>query len=288
MLVLKRSLKDLAKMSKLNAACVIIGDEVLNGKIVDTNSKFFAKYCYDQGIRLNEIVTIGDEESQIVETLQRLCKNHQFIVTSGGIGPTHDDITYESVAKSFGLPTKIDEECKKHMQRLSKPESRLDAEALKDFYRMATLPYGPGVKNYRIAEDLWVPICSINHTVYVLPGIPQLFTRMLKEFTPTLREIYKLAEDKHEYVRFFLKTTLMEAQVSAYLRNLQQEASKISDDIKIGSYPHFGMGFNTISLLGTKDHEAFLKSLNARIIRELHAESISAEDEENISNSFQA
>lgn len=275
-------------MSNINAACVIIGDEVLNGKIVDTNSKFFAKYCFDQGIKLNEIVTIGDEESQIVETLQRLRKKHQFIVTSGGIGPTHDDITYESIAKSFDLPTKIDDECKKHMQRLSKPESRLDSTALKDFYRMATLPHGSQVKNYFISDDLWVPICSIDHKVYILPGIPQLFSRMLTEFAPTLRKIYNLAEEKHEYVRFFVKTTLTESQVSAYLRNLQEVANKVSPEIKIGSYPHFGLGFNTISILGTKEHEAFLKSLNDRTIKELNGETISAEDEESFSNSFQA
>lgn len=275
-------------MSKINAACVIIGDEVLNGKIVDTNSKFFAKYCYEQGIRLNEIVTIGDEESQIVETLQRLRQKHQFIVTSGGIGPTHDDITYESIAKSFGLGTRVDEECKRHMQRLSKPEKRLDAAALKDFYRMATLPCGPQVKNYYISEDLWVPICSIDHKVYILPGIPQLFTRMLTGFTPTLRKIYDLKADKHQYVRFFIRTNLTESQISAYLRKLQEEANQVSGDIKIGSYPHFGLGFNTVSILGTKDHQAFLETLNARTIKELNGEPISAEDEESISNAFQA
>ncbi|QLQ79754.1 hypothetical protein HG537_0C04030 [Torulaspora globosa] len=275
-------------MSKINAACVIIGDEVLNGKIVDTNSKFFAKYCYNQGIKLNEIVTIGDDEYQIVETLQRLCKKHQFIVTSGGIGPTHDDITYESVARSFNLGTKVDEECKRQMQRLSKPETRLDTVALKDFYRMATLPYGPRVENYYISDDLWVPICSIDHKVYILPGIPQLFTRMLKEFTPTLRKIYGLTADKNQYVRFFIRTRLTESQISAYLRKLQAEASEISTEIKIGSYPHFGLGFNTVSILGTTNHQAFLESLNARTIKELDGEPISAEDEESISNGFEA
>lgn len=273
-------------MSKVNAACVIIGDEVLNGKIIDTNSRFFAKYCYNVGIRLGEIITIGDDESQIVETLRSLRTKYQFIVTSGGIGPTHDDITYASVAKSFNLPTKIDQECKERMQRLSKPESRLDSSALKDFYRMATFPHGPNVRNYYISGDLWVPICSVDNKVYILPGIPQLFTRMLEEFTPTLRKIYDLKENTHEYVRFFIKTPRTESQMSAYLRKLQERAATVSDEIKIGSYPHFGMGFNTVSILGTKDHEKFLKDINDRAIKDLDGENISAELEEKYSNAF--
>lgn len=275
-------------MSNVQAACVIIGDEVLNGKIIDTNSKFFAKYCYKQGIRLGEIVTIGDDETQIVDTLQRLCQKYHFIVTSGGIGPTHDDITYQSVAKSFNLPTKIDQGCKERMQKLSKPESRLDESALKDFYRMATLPHGPNVRTHYISDDLWVPICSVDDKVYILPGIPQLFSKMISEFTPKLRKIYHLKENTHEYIRFFIKTPLSESQISAYLRNLQAEADKISTEIKIGSYPHYGMGFNTVSILGTKEHQAFLQGINDRTMKALDGESISAEDEEKLSNAFEA
>lgn len=271
-------------MPKVNAACVIIGDEVLNGKIIDTNSRFFSRYCYEAGIKLGEIVTIGDDETQIVDTLRGLSKKYQFIVTSGGIGPTHDDITYSSIAKSFNLPTKLDLVCKERMQKLSNPESRLDAQALKDFYRMATFPHGPTVKNYYISDDLWVPICSIDQKVYILPGIPQLFTRMITEFTPTLKKIYDLKEQTHEYIRFFIKTPLTESQISTYLRKLQEEADKISDEIKIGSYPHFGMGFNTISILGTKEHEKYLQDITKRTIKEVNGEQITAELEEQYSN----
>lgn len=259
----------------------------MNGKIIDTNSRFFAKYCWDTGISLREIVTVGDDEQQIVETLQGLAKKYQLIVTSGGIGPTHDDITYESIAKSFQMSTKLDLECKERMQKISNPESRLDPEALKNFYRMATFPYGPKVKNYYVADDLWVPICSVDNKVYILPGIPQLFTRMIKEFTPTLRQIYGLHQDTREYVRFFVKTPLSESQISQFLRKLQEDAAKVSEDIKIGSYPHFGMGFNTVSILGTKDHEQYLKKVSEKTITELKGESVAPELEEQYSNTPQ-
>lgn len=81
---------------------------------------------------------------------------------------------------SFDLPCEIDEECKERMRRKSDPEARLDSDALKAHYQMATMPKGKNVRNYYVCDDLWVPICSISHKVYILPGIPQLFARMLK------------------------------------------------------------------------------------------------------------
>ncbi|CAR31000.1 hypothetical protein ZYGR_0P03060 [Zygosaccharomyces rouxii] len=271
-------------MPKVSAACMIIGDEVLNGKIIDTNSRFFARYCWDNGISLREIVTVGDDESQIVESLQHLTKKYQLVVTSGGIGPTHDDITYESIAKTFQLPVKLDPELQRRMQKLSNPESHLSDQALNDFYRMATVPFGPQVKNYYVDDKLWVPICSVDHKVYILPGIPQLFKRMIEGFTPQFKEIYGLKEDTREYVRFFVKTPFTESQISYFLRKLQEEAAQVSEDIKIGSYPHFGMGFNTISILGTKDNEDYLKNLSDKTIKELKGEPIAAELEEKYSN----
>lgn len=272
------------KMPRVSAACMIIGDEVLNGKIIDTNSKFFAKYCWDHGISLREIVTVGDDEAQIMEAVQNLTRKYQLVVTSGGIGPTHDDITYESIAKSFGLPVRLDTDLQKRMQKLSNPESRLNKRALDDFYRMATLPYGSKVKNYYINDELWVPICSVDDKVYILPGVPQLFKRMIQEFTPTFKDIYGLKEDTRNYIRFFVKTSYSESQISYFLRKLQEEAAQVSEDIKIGSYPHYGMGFNTISILGTKDNEEYLEKLSQKTMEELKGEPITSELEEKYSN----
>ncbi|CAI1644305.1 hypothetical protein GRS66_009988 [Saccharomyces pastorianus] len=271
-------------MAKVTAACIIIGDEVLNGKVVDTNSTFFAKFCFDHGIQLKEIVTIGDDEAQIVDTVRRLVNCHDFIISTGGIGPTHDDITYECMARSFNLPCELDEECKERMRRKSDPEARLDADALKAHYQMATMPKGPNVRNYYVCDDLWVPICSISHKVYILPGIPQLFSKMLKGFTPTLKKIYNLEEDPREYVRYFVKTRLTESQISKELKLIQDESTEVSDAIKIGSYPHFGMGFNTVSILGEKKDDAYLKTVVSRVVKNLAGEEISPELEDKFSN----
>ncbi|KAL3235749.1 flavin adenine dinucleotide pyrophosphatase RNJ42_02525 [Nakaseomyces bracarensis] len=273
-----------SEMGKVNAACLIIGDEILNGKVVDLNSTFFAKFCYHEGIALKSIMTVGDDEDQIVRAVKELSSRYDFIVTTGGIGPTHDDITYASIAKSFDLPCKLDEETKKRMQERSNPEKRLDSESLKDYYRMATLPTGNEVKKYYVADDLWVPICAIKNKVYILPGIPQLFERMLTSFLPTLKLIYDLDADKREYVRYFVKTKLSESEISRHLRTYQSEADAHSDDIKIGSYPHFGMGFNTISILGVLDDDNYLRSIRDRAIGELEGEEITEEEESEYSN----
>ncbi|EDO19384.1 hypothetical protein Kpol_1002p30 [Vanderwaltozyma polyspora DSM 70294] len=271
-------------MPKTTAACLIIGDEVLNGKIQDANSPFFAKYCYNLGIELKEIVTVGDEEEQIINSIKRLSKKYDFIATTGGIGPTHDDITYECIAKAFGLDCILDEECKARMQIKSNPEARLDSEALKDYYRMATLPTGSNVKSYYLVDDLWVPICSINNNIFIFPGIPQLFQKLLDSFVDVIKDIYNIKDQSHEYMRYFVKTTLSESQISQYLRNLQTEASCVSDEIKIGSYPHFGLGFNTVSIFGTKDNSEYLNKIKIRTIEKLNGEELSAEYEEQISN----
>ncbi|SCU93210.1 LANO_0E03290g1_1 [Lachancea nothofagi CBS 11611] len=274
------------KMPLVKAACLIIGDEVLNGKITDTNSRFFAQYCYGLGIQLREIVTIGDQKDQISQTVKRLSAENDFIITSGGIGPTHDDITYESIASGFDLHCELDQECQDRMRKISKPEQRHDAESLKDFYRMATLPKGPEVHNHYVLDELWVPIVSIRNKVYILPGIPQLFERLLHAFEPTLKRIYQISEQNpHLYQRYFVKTAKSESQISAFLRELQGRCTPVSREIKIGSYPHYGMGFNTVSILGLKEHDLFLKELVKEAVQRLNGTTITAEMEQKYSDS---
>lgn len=273
-------------MGKVKAACLIIGDEVLNGKVVDSNSTYFAQFCYKHGIDLKEIAVVGDVETDIMETIRRLASKYDFIITTGGIGPTHDDITYRVIAKSFGLPCVLNETVKARMNEKSDHAKRLTESQLKDYYIMATLPSGSNVENYFPIEDLWVPICSIDKKVYIFPGIPQLFEKMLTGFLENIISIYKLeSSNKLEYCRYYVKTKKTESMIAQYLREIQEESEKISPEIKIGSYPHYGMGFNTVSILGTKQNDSFLKQLAQRTIQQLKGEQISEEEEFKVSNS---
>lgn len=284
--LLSKTTRKMAEQSlnpPINAACLIIGDEVLNGKINDTNSKYFARYCFDLGIHLTEICVIGDEEEQIIETATRLAQKNKFIITSGGIGPTHDDITYESLAKVYpDTPNLLSQECVDKMEKIHGSSKKMSGEALKNHYRMATLPSGPKCKHYYLDDKMWVPVVSIYDQFYILPGIPQLFEKLLQLLKPKVKEIYGLKEMK--YVRYFVKTPFGESAMSEFLRNLQEKANKKSTEIKIGSYPHWGLGFNTISILGTDSQDNFLQKLRDECIAELQGTEISAEDEEKVSD----
>lgn len=88
-------------LSPLLYSCLIIGDEVLNGKTKDTNSNFLAQFCFTAGIDLKRIEVIADDEEEIIEAARRMSEKYDWVISSGGIGPTHDDITYQSMAKAF-------------------------------------------------------------------------------------------------------------------------------------------------------------------------------------------
>ena len=92
---------------------LVIGDEILSGRTIDTNSNYLAKKLSSSGINLLEVRVLGDEESKIIETINNLRSSYNYVFTSGGIGPTHDDITAEAVAKAFDVPLKINQEAVK-------------------------------------------------------------------------------------------------------------------------------------------------------------------------------
>lgn len=259
------------------AAALIIGDEVLNSKIKDTNSHYFAKFCFEKNIELKNISVVPDEEDEIVETLQRLCSKYDFIVTTGGIGPTHDDITYEAIAKAFGVGVVLDEEVANRMKALGrKPVNEGEAQAAR--LRMATIPKSDPSKNV-IVEKLftnqysWVPTVSVNSQVYIFPGIPQLFQSMIQELYPLIKD--RLITDAP--VRFFVSTEMSESNLAPYLTKKQAEVKL--KGIKLGSYPHFDHGTNTVSIIGKSSDTAFLRELVKDVELNVEGTEISAEEE---------
>lgn len=187
-----------------SAGILIIGDEVLNGKILDTNSHDFAKYCFNElAIPLKRTVVCGDDEEDIISSLDTL-KNCDFIVTSGGIGSTHDDISYDSIAKYFTLKCEKDAEVVERMQSLRDSYlNKLSDTQLNAFYRMATIPQGQNVEKIFIDKELWVPIVGINHKVYILPGVPHLFSKLVRG----LGDHIKSRISQNHLIRYFVKTT---------------------------------------------------------------------------------
>ncbi|KAF5634407.1 3'-phosphoadenosine 5'-phosphosulfate sulfotransferase (PAPS reductase) FAD synthetase [Fusarium tjaetaba] len=240
------------------AACLIIGDEVLGGKTVDTNSAYFAKWCFNLGINLKRIEVIEDDEGEIVEAVQRMSDRYDFVVTSGGIGPTHDDITYQSIAKAFNLPLKLHQETFDKMKLMSKVHPNqpkfdwdVDSPARRAKLRMAELPIDESRDLKKQAlfphDDLWVPVSVVNGNIHILPGIPRLFQRLLDGLKPHILPRLSDPEGKGTH-RVLFSTPLPESGVADYLTTL---AAKVGPKgVKVGSYPRWGKKNNTVTLVG--------------------------------------
>ncbi|KAF2967183.1 hypothetical protein GQX73_g6388 [Xylaria multiplex] len=268
------------------AACLIIGDEVLGGKTVDTNSAFMAKWCFSLGMSLKRIETIEDDESEIIEAVQRMSNRYDFVVTSGGIGPTHDDITYRSIAKAFGLPLKLHTEAYERMKKLTKPNKKqpdfswdVDSPAKTARLRMVELPLDESRDLESQAlfprDELWVPISVVNGNVHILPGVPRLFESLLEGLKPFI--VDRLVDPEGEGIcRVIISTPLPESSVAGYLTEL---AAKVAPKgVKVGSYPRWGSKNNSVTLVG-RDRD-YLESLVPEVLVGVEGKRITVEGED--------
>ncbi|KJZ77911.1 hypothetical protein HIM_02548 [Hirsutella minnesotensis 3608] len=272
------------------AAGLIIGDEVLGGKTVDTNSAYLAKWCFSLGINLKRIEVIEDDESEIIEAVRRMSDRYDFVVTSGGIGPTHDDITYQSIAKAFNLPLKLHKEAFEKMKKLSKPHPSqpnfsydTDSPALRAKLRMVELPTDESrdlSEQFLFPhEDVWVPVAVVNGNVHILPGVPRLFVRLLDGLKPHVLPRLVDPEGKGIF-RVIISTPLAESEIAAYLTELAAEVAP--KGVKVGSYPQWGKARNTVTLVGRDS--AYLESLVAEVTQNVQGERVATEDEGEGSN----
>lgn len=274
------------KMSLRLAGCLIIGDEVLNGKIHDRNSYEFAKFCFNTlSLPLRKTIVCGDDKQDIIDSLAVLRQSCDLIVTSGGIGSTHDDITYDAIAAAYGLPVGLDTETVSRMRLLrllyldTLAPPQLDA-----YYRMATIPQAsPLVPVHKVYAEagLWVPIVGVNYQTYILPGVPHLFAQLLGP----LGEAIKHRVQRNEYRRLFVLTSTGESTMAPELGAYQAEldAKYGTQKVKLGSYPHMEWKTTTLSVIADLDlPEADFAVVVDRVlaIAGKGAKVISAEEEE--------
>ncbi len=223
---MNRQTKNNAGSRAHNAALVLIGDEILSGKTRDSNGNFSAKKCFQHGIRLDEIRVIPDKHEVIVATLRSLISDYDFVFTSGGIGSTHDDITYLAIATTFGVDLMLDRDYAKGFIEYQRKKGReLSLESLiwnkSPLLKMATFPVGAKVLR---TPGLWVPLVVVEN-VYAFPGIPQLFESMFENF------ISKTEGRPLTLVEVF--TPHVEGDFAAQLAQIQGDFEAVS----IGSYP---------------------------------------------------
>jgi len=205
----------------VTAAFIIIGDEILSGRTKDANLGFIADELVEAGIRLKEVRVISDDEVEIVGAVQALSDKYDYVFTSGGIGPTHDDITCDSVAKAFGLEVSHHPEAVKRMRAHA---GNVGVDLNEARMRMARTPNGASLILNPVSA---APGFTVEN-VHVMAGVPRIFQAMVKELLPTLKggaKVHSIA----------VSSNLGEGRVATGLGEIQGRYP----DISIGSYPYF-------------------------------------------------
>lgn len=161
------------------AAILVIGDEILSGRTRDANMHFLAGALTDKGIDLREVRVISDDHDVIMRTVQQLAATYDQVFTSGGIGPTHDDMTADAVAAAFDTPIDVREDARARLAaHYAKSGTELNAARL----RMARIPDGAGLIDNPISA---APGFSLQN-VHVMAGVPSVFQAMVASLLPSL------------------------------------------------------------------------------------------------------
>ena len=177
-----------AESEIVTAALLVIGDEILSGRTKDKNIGYVAEYLTNIGIDLKEVRVVPDEEPEIVAALNALRARYNYVFTTGGIGPTHDDITADAVAKAFGVPIDYDPRVVEILRaRLAQTGGVMNEARM----RMARLPAGAELVLNKISA---APGFRIGNVI-VMAGIPQVMQAMLEYVTPQLKTGAKMLSE---------------------------------------------------------------------------------------------
>ena len=168
------------KDNTVSAALVIIGNEILSGRTQDANLNYLAKQLTSMGIQMSEVRAIRDDMDEIIDAVNSLRKRFDYVFTTGGIGPTHDDITCESIAKAFGRKYILNLEAKTILEEYYDGSSRELNEAR---LRMAYTPEGASLIENPVSS---APGFMVENVI-VLAGIPAVMRAMFESLAPTLR-----------------------------------------------------------------------------------------------------
>jgi len=208
-----------SKLGKLRpmatAAIVVIGNEILSGKVVDTNSPYLTRELRALGVDVRRITVIPDEIDVIADEVRTASRTHDWVFTSGGVGPTHDDLTMDGVAKAFDVPIEINGAIVDRIERAIKQTANESQR------KMAALPKGSVLID---AGDLWFPVVVIGN-VHVFPGIPEL-----------LQKKFEAIRTRFQGVPFVLKRVYVRRKESDIAHELNALLES-HPDLMLGSYP---------------------------------------------------
>jgi molybdenum cofactor synthesis domain-containing protein len=221
----------------VTAALLVIGDEILSGRTKDKNIGYIAEYLTALGIDLAEVRVVGDEEAEIVAALNALRNRYTYVFTTGGIGPTHDDITAECVAKAFGVSIDFDPRAVKILgDRLRQTGGEFNEARM----RMTRIPAGADLVENKVsaAPGFWLG------NVIVMAGVPSIMQAMLDEVAPKLKTGVRMLSET-------VRADCREGDIGTPLG----EIAKAHPEVAIGSYPFFDQatGPNTNVVLRARE-----------------------------------
>ena len=228
----------------VTAAFLVIGDEILSGRTKDKNIGYLAQYLTAIGIDLSEVRVVPDMEERIVEAVRELSARYTYVFTSGGIGPTHDDITADSMAKAFGVPIDHDPRAVEILRNFY-PEGQLTEARM----RMARIPQGADLIENSVSK---APGFRIGN-VHVMAGVPSIMQAMLDAVAPTLKTGQRMLSEA-------VDADLPESRIAASLREIQDA----HPGVMIGSYPRSVDGrFSTQIVVRSRDEELLQQAADA-------------------------
>lgn len=233
------------------AALAVIGDEILSGRTQDKNVAQLALWLNDHGIRLAEVRIVPDDMDKIGETVNELRAKHDYLFTTGGIGPTHDDITVDAIAKAFGVPAIIHPEALKILEDYYRDrpggltESRL---------RMARTPEGAELLRNPSSGAPGIKMGN----VYIMAGVPHIAASMLSALTGKL-------DGGRPVVSITVGARAPESDVADLLRETEEQ----NPGVTIGSYPFFKDGRYGSNFVIRSENEALARSTGEQLSQRL-------------------
>ena len=231
------------KYKKVNAAILIIGNEILSGRTQDKNVSFISSWLNSKsGISVEEVRIIPDNEKTIINNILELSKNFKYVFTTGGIGPTHDDITAQSVSKAFKLKYEHHEEAYNILEKYyGKKNFNLGRKKMSKMPRSSKLIYNPS----SAAPGFFVK------NVFCLPGVPSILNSMIENCKKYLAKGAKIYSKT-------LNIITVESNISKELERIQR---KNIQNVEIGSYPFFRLGRVGVSIVLRSPNTKKLKSV---------------------------
>lgn len=230
---------------EVTAAFLVIGDEILSGRTKDKNIGFLAEYLTAIGIDLREVRIVPDIREKIVEAVNALRPHYTYVFTSGGIGPTHDDITADSIAAAFGVPIDVDPRARAILEAHYPPGQLTEARL-----RMARIPQGADLIENKVSK---APGFRIGN-VHVMAGVPSIMQAMVDAIVPTLKTGTKILSRS-------VDAELPESRIALQIGEIQDRFPQTM----IGSYPRAQDGRFTTQIVIRSRDETILAEATAAV-----------------------